>query len=110
MSKNPYEIIKHQHITEKAKTLQELKNNESNPSVNRSKQPKYVFVVDPRASKQEIANAMEEIYKEQNIKVVAVNTLNVKSRTRRVRGRIGQTKAFKKAIITLEEGDNLDNV
>jgi len=69
-----------------------------------------VFVVDPRASKQDIANALEEIYKEQNIKVVAVNTINVKSRARRVRGHLGQTKSFKKAIVTLEEGDNLDNV
>jgi large subunit ribosomal protein L23 len=37
---NPYQIIKHQHITEKASVLQELKNNNSNPSVARCESPK----------------------------------------------------------------------
>lgn len=110
MSRNPFEIIKHQHVTEKAKVLQELQNNESNPSVRRYKNPKYVFVVDHKANKQEIANALEEIYKDQKIKVVSVNTINVKGKIRRVRGRTGSTGTFKKAIVTLEEGDKLDNV
>jgi large subunit ribosomal protein L23 len=108
--KNPYEIIKHQHITEKAKVLQELKNNESNPSVKKFKLPKYVFVVDRNANKSEIALALEEIYKEKKIKVMAVNTINVRSKTKRMRGHQGKTAAFKKAVVTLEEGDNLDNV
>jgi large subunit ribosomal protein L23 len=110
MNKNPYQIIKHQHITEKAKVLQELKTSESNPSVSRCKLPKYVFVVDHRANKQDIAEALEEIYKDLKIKVVSVNTINVKSKAKRMRGRPGRTNAFKKAIVTLEEGDSLDNV
>ena len=109
-NKNPYQIIKHQHITEKAKVLQELKNAKSNVSLARCQSPKYVFVVERTANKQEIASALEEIYKEKNIKVVAVNTINVKSKARRVRGRSGEKSAFKKAIVTLDKDDSLDNV
>lgn len=108
--RNPYQIIKHQHVTEKAMVLQELKNAKSNPSVARCESPKYVFVVDRNAKKQEIASAIEEIYRDKNIKVVAVNTINVKAKPRRVRGRFGKKSAFKKAIVTLEKGDSLDNV
>lgn len=106
---DPYKIIKHRYVTEKSKMLQELKNSESNPSVRRCKNPKYVFSVCTKANKQEIAQALEEIYSENKIKVLSVNTINVKSKTRRVRGRVGKTEAIKKAIVTLEEGDNLDN-
>lgn len=108
--RNPYQIIKHQHVTEKAMMLQELKNAESNPSVKRCKSPKYVFVVDSKANKQEIAEAIEQIYKDKKVRVMAVNTVNVKAKPRRVRGRMGMKAAFKKAIVTLEEGDSLDLV
>lgn len=109
-NKNPYEVIKHQHVTEKANMLQELKNSKSNPCVARFELPKYVFIVDRNANKKEIAQAVEEIYSEQKVKVVSVNTLNVKSKPRRVRGRQGNKSAFKKAIVTLEKDDNLDKV
>ncbi len=108
--RNPYEIIKHQHVTEKSRVLQELKNVESNPCIKRYKLPKYVFIVDRKANKHEIAGALEEIYQSKKIKVVAVNTINVRPKPKRMRGRAGQTAGFKKAIVTLEEGDNLDNV
>jgi large subunit ribosomal protein L23 len=108
--KAPYQVIKHQHVTEKSNMLQELKNSESNPSVKRFKLPKYVFIVDRSANKHQIAHAIEEIYREKNVKVLAVNTINVKSKRRRVRGRAGVKPGFKKAIVTLEEGDELDNV
>lgn len=110
MAKDPYQVIKYQHVTEKAQVLKELKANESNPSVRRCVQPKYVFIVEPTATKQQIAAALEEIYSDKGIKVVKVNTINVKPKPRRVRGRFGQTSAFKKAIVTLEEKDSLDNV
>lgn len=109
-NRNPYQIIKHQYITEKATMLAGLKNANSNRSVARCESPKYVFEVERTANKQEIASALEEIYKEKNIKVVAVNTINVKAKARRVRGRLGEKSAFKKAIVTLEKGDSLDNV
>lgn len=110
MKRDPYQIVKHQHVTEKSQVLQELKNAKSNPSVARCESPKYVFIVDRLANKQEIAWALEEIYRDKKIKVVDVNTINVKQKQRRVRGRIGMKKSFKKAIVTLEKGDSLDNL
>lgn len=108
--KSPYQIIKHRHITEKAIMLQGLKTAESNPSLKRCKSPKYVFIVDRNANKHQIANALKEIYKDQGIEIVAVNTVNMKPKARRVRGRPGFANAYKKAIVTLREGDSLDNV
>lgn len=110
MNQDPYKIVKHLHVTEKSQVLGELQNSTSNPSVAACKSPKYVFIVDPKANKQEIAKAVEEIYREKNIKVVDVNTINVKGKPRRVRGRPGMRKSFKKAIVTLESGDSLDTV
>jgi len=109
-TKNPYEIIKSRHVTEKAMMLQSLKDMESNPSVRKCQSPKYVFKVHPKANKQEIASAIEEIYKSQDIKVVSVNTVTIKPKTRRVRGRLGKRAGLKKAIVTLEPNDNIDNV
>lgn len=109
--KDPYQIIKHQHVTEKAKALAELQNSNSNPSVRRCDSPKYVFIVHPKATKRDISAAIETIYKEKQVKVVAVNTINVKGKVKRRRGRLGTTPSFKKAVVTLEAGDRLeDNV
>lgn len=108
--KNAYQVVKHQHVTEKSMMLQRLKTADSNPSLASCKSPKYVFIVDRNAEKPQIAQAVEEIYKNEGIKVVAVNTINVKPKARRVRGRAGFKNAFKKAIVTLRVGDDLDNV
>jgi large subunit ribosomal protein L23 len=108
--KSPYAIVKHLHVTEKSRVLQELKNAASNPSVRKCESPKYVFVVDKEATKRQIALAVEEIYKDKNIKVVKVNTVTVKGKQRRVRGRPGRSSTFKKAVVTLEKGDSLDTV
>lgn len=109
-AKSPYQVVKHQYVTEKSIMLQGLKSAESNPSLRRCESPKYVFIVDRSANKQEIARAIEEIYKNEEVKVVAVNTINVKPKARRVRGRPGFKSAFKKAVVTLRPGDSLDNV
>lgn len=108
--KDPYQIIKHRHITEKASMLQELQHSKSNPSLSKFELPKYVFIVDRDADKSQIAQAVEKIYEKLNVRVVSVNTINVKGKQRRVRGRIGYKASFKKAIVTLEKGDKLDNV
>jgi len=110
MRKNPYEIVKNIHVTEKTRMLQELKNSDSNPSARRCQSPKYVFIVNKNATKPEIARAVEEIYNEKNIKVVSVNTITIKGKERRVRGRTGRTSTTKKAVVTLEVGDSLDDV
>jgi large subunit ribosomal protein L23 len=108
--KNLYQVVKHQYVTEKSMMLQRLKTADSNPSLKRCESPKYVFIVDRNADKRMIARAIEEIYKNEGVKVVAVNTINVKAKARRVRGRAGFKNAFKKAIVTLRPGDDLDNV
>lgn len=110
MTEKKYQVVKHLHVTEKSMMLQRLKTAESNVSLKRCESPKYVFIVDCAANKYEIADAVEEIYKDEGIKVVAVNTINVKAKPRRVRGRPGFKSAFKKAIVTLRVGDSLDNV
>lgn len=109
-TKDPYKVIQKRRVTEKSMVLENLKDSKSNPSVERCKTPKYVFVVDKEATKADIARAIEEIYKSQSVKVLAVNTIRVKAKRRRVRGRPGMTPSFKKAVVTLQEGDNLDNV
>lgn len=109
MQKNsPYDIILSRHITEKSRVLEQLQFNSSNPSVKKCDSPKYVFIVDKKANKQEIAAALEEIYSDKKIKVVSVNTINGKPKARRVRGRAGMKPAFKKAIVTLEAGDSIE--
>lgn len=108
--KKPYEIIKHQYVTEKSTMLQQLKDAESNRSLKRCESPKYVFVVDTSANKGQIAQALEEIYVNEGIKVVTVRTINVKAKPKRVRGRPTFKSAFKKAIVTLRPGDSLGNV
>ena len=66
---------------------------------------KYVFVVDKRANKIQIADAVEEIFK---VDVLAVNTVNVKGKTKR-RGRtVGKTNSYKKAIVKLAPGQTIE--
>jgi len=108
--KNPYQVVKHQYLTEKSSMLQSLATAESNASLRRCKTPKYVFIVDRNANKYEIAQAIEEIYKSEGVKVTAVNTINVKAKPKRFRGRQTFANAFKKAIVSFRPGDSLDNV
>ena len=68
-------------------------------------QGRYTFEVDKRASKPQIASAVEEIFK---VGVVDVNTMRVTGKPRRVRTRAGKTRDWKKAIVTLREGDSIE--
>ena len=109
--KDPYAIIKSRYITEKATILESLHTAESNKSLKRCESPKYLFVVDIKANKHEIATAVEMIYKEQKVKVTKVNTILMKPKAkRRGKGRPGSTSAFKKAIVTMESGDSIEKV
>lgn len=105
---NPYKVIKSRRVTEKGRVLENLMNAKSNPSLSRCESPKVVFNVDVKANKTQIADAVEEIYKDQKIKVVKVNTINVSPKRRRVRGRAGMTSRFKKAVVTLRPGDMIE--
>ena len=66
---------------------------------------RYTFEVAKDANKIEIAKAIEEIFA---VKVVKVNTVNVKPKPKRVRVQAGYTRSWKKAIVTLAEGDSIE--
>ena len=66
---------------------------------------KYVFVVDKKANKIEIAKAVKEIF---NVKVDKVNTVNVKGKTKRVGRTVGKRPDFKKAIVKLAAGETIE--
>jgi large subunit ribosomal protein L23 len=70
---------------------------------------RYGFVVDTRANKIEIRDAVEKMY---NVTVIAVNTMNYagkrKSRYTKAGLLTGRTNHFKKAIVTLKTGDTID--
>lgn len=108
--RDPYNIVKNIHTTEKSVMLQELKNSKSNPCVARCNKPKYVFIVDKDANKEEIARAVEQIYSHRDVRVTKVNTINMKGKRRVVRGRLGTSASFKKAVVTLQPNDSLENV
>ena len=65
----------------------------------------YTFKVVKDATKDEIKKAVEEAFK---VSVVSVNTLNTKSKKRRVGRYAGKTKTYKKAIVTLAEGSSIE--
>ncbi len=66
---------------------------------------KYTFAVDPRANKTQIKQAVQEIF---NVKVRSVHTMNVPGKERRVGVHLGRKPDWKKAIVTLEEGQRIE--
>jgi large subunit ribosomal protein L23 len=89
---NSFEIIRTARLTEKG-TRQGTKYNQ------------YTMVTDPRASKPQIKKAVEELFK---VKVIRVNTLNVRGKARRQRtAQAGRDENWKKAIVTLKAGDKI---
>ena len=68
-------------------------------------QGKYTFAVARTAPKEEIAAAVEQLF---NVHVVKVNTVNVKPKNKRVRVVEGKTRQWKKAIVTLAEGETIE--
>lgn len=89
---NPYYIVKRPIITEES-TIQTRSNN------------KFAFRVDPKANKSQIRDAVEAMF---NVKVLAVNTMNYEGKLR-VRGKHrGRRTSWKKAVVTLRQGDSID--
>ena len=84
-------LIQRPHITEKATDLQQA--------------GKYVFIVKPAATKSEVKKAVKELYR---VDPVAVNIVNAPGKPKRFRGRQNKTSGFKKAIVTLAEGQKID--
>ena len=89
-------IIKKPVITEKMTSISEKHN-------------RYAFIVDTRANKIQIKEAVEKLY---GVKVTAVNTMNYegKSKSRYTKGGVitGKASDTKKAIVTLAEGETID--
>ncbi len=65
----------------------------------------YTFEVNRMAGKDDICEAIEQLF---DVKVVRVNTQNRKGKPRRTKARMGSTKAWKKAIITLDSEHRID--
>jgi large subunit ribosomal protein L23 len=93
--KEPFDIIRTIRLTEKTTLLTEKGN-------------KYVFEVNPAANKVEIKQAIESLFQK---KVVSVNTANYAGKKKRERrADFGRRPHWKKAIVTLKEGEKLDLV
>jgi large subunit ribosomal protein L23 len=92
MAVNHYSILEKPLITEKSTMMQEHGN-------------RVMFQVKRSANKLQIKEAVQNIF---NVTVLNVNTLNVKPKTQRFGRHQGQTKAWKKAIVLLKEGDRID--
>jgi len=89
----PHDLIETIIMTEKATLLADSHN-------------RYVFRVRPQATKPQIKRAIEQLFRK---KVVAVNTANYSGKTRRQRTAAeGRTSDWKKAIVTLAEGEIIE--
>tara|TARA_B100002052_G_C15658710_1_gene496230 strand:+ start:150 stop:443 length:294 start_codon:yes stop_codon:yes gene_type:complete len=74
-------------------------------STNISEQNKIVFKVPVKANKNNLKKSIEKIFK---VNVTKVNIINKKNRTKVARGKKIKVKGYKKAIITLKKGQNID--
>ncbi len=90
--KSQYNLINRPHITEKVLLLKEEGN-------------KVVFRIRKDTNKIELKNAIESMF---NVTVEAINTLNVKGKKKRLGRHEGRKSGWKKAIVTLKEGDTIE--
>jgi large subunit ribosomal protein L23 len=87
-----YSVIKKVLITEKSTIVKDEWN-------------QYIIAVDNRANKIEIASAVEKLFK---VKVLKVRTMNMFGKKKRVGKTIGEKPSWKKAIVTLAEGNRIE--
>ena len=66
---------------------------------------RYAFRVDPRATRTQIARAVEEVF---GVSVTAVRTMNMRGKKKRMGRNVGLTSSWKKAVVTLAEGSSVD--
>lgn len=90
--KDPRDLIVAPLISEKSMAMIEENNT-------------YTFKVDKRANKIEIRNAIEEIFK---VKVLNVNTINMRGKKRRLGRNEGKRPDWKKAMVKLAEGNRIE--
>ncbi|MDQ2827459.1 MAG: 50S ribosomal protein L23 [Chloroflexota bacterium] len=99
-----YRVLERPIITEKSTELaqaQPTKPKMTNPDVHR-----YTFQVALKATKPEIKKAVEERY---SVHVIAVNTMVMKPKEKGVGARRGFASAWKKAVVTLEHGQQIED-
>ena len=89
--KTSYDVLKNILRTEKGSSM--LADN------------KYLFSVSVDSNKVQIRQAVEDVY---NVKVVKVNTVKVQGKWKRLRYKEGKTPDWKKAIVTLKQGDKIE--
>ena len=71
-------------------------------------QGKYVFYINSKANKVQVAEAVEKLYQAQKIKVQKVNIINIAGEEKMIKGRFKiRTKKIKKAIVTLKKGQKI---
>lgn len=87
-----YDLLRRPLVTEKSSGMQGRHN-------------KFTFEVARAANKIEIKKAVETLFK---VKVLQVNMVSMPAKQRRAFGRIGSTSPWKKAVVTLREGDAID--
>jgi large subunit ribosomal protein L23 len=87
-----YRVIREPHITEKG-------------SIQKDRHNQLAFKVDKRANKIEIKKAVESLFKK---KVLEVRTVSVKGKHRRLGRNVGKRPDWKKAIVTLAPGENIE--
>ncbi len=92
--KNIQEVIVRPLVTERSTQMKE--------------KGKYSFEVHPNATKQEIKNAVELIFKKEKVEVLKVNTAKVPSKVRRFGRFLSKGYRWKKAIVTLKPGQKLE--
>ena len=87
---NIYEVLRRPLVTEKSTRL--------------SERSKYVFEVDKKASKFQVKAAVEKAF---NVGVLSVNMIKVPAETKKAGRRSVTTNSWKKAVVTLKEGDKI---
>lgn len=93
--RDPKEIIVRPVVTERS---MELASGEAG-------EPQYTFIVSKDANKLEIRGAVEQLF---GVRVSKVSTMNYRGKVRRVGRSIGRRPSFKKAIVRLAEGEQID--
>lgn len=89
---NIYSIIKKPVVTEKS-------------TIARDEENKYLFEVDRGATKIDIRNAVEKLFK---VNVLNVHTVNVSGKKKRVGRVVGRRRSWKKAVVTLAPGSSIE--
>lgn len=87
-----YGVVRRPVVTEKSSAMQGMNN-------------QFSFEIASTANKSEVKKAIETLF---SVKVEKVNIVSMRGKARRMFGRPGQTKPWKKAVVTLRQGDSID--